>query len=996
MSTPSARPSDSPSHLPTAIPSCHPTASPSLQPSSRPSQQPMVAPSKQPWSMPSALPSIQPSSQPSLQPLTSHPTVYTPLSPPNISSIVLTTTNNNNNRTQLMVTVELAATTDNRREVQSSILHCGAFLRASPLPSSTGEIVRQNRFGYFYPAGSNADNRDGRASSGIISSVLMLSDLTPSTAYRVICMTTTAEGVQMTLSNALRRSLVATTGCCKEVLVAVALSSVFEHQTVFNAILISLSAAPSTAISVVAHITAVATIPPSSSSGVDASRLFPAASWTIDSQSFYTASSVYEVSFIAGDPAVYLLTLTVSGPAAAEFAVVYSSSSFSGGQMIKVIGADTAPPTPKVQLARFSNDGAYVQVLFDSATNKGGDANSFHCAKLFAAFPSSNIHQSQMSSSSSSCRWEDESTVLIFSLQVTVGSAITVIAGNTVRAKCSSSTAQSCTTWQTVASQSVIVAAPFEAVAPTVVFSAPSAIGECSSFVMDLSNSVGAAGRAWSRIEFTVTQARAGNSVAAIERFLNHNYTLSPPMPLPARSLLEAGQQYNFIVKLCNFLGACGDSSHALSVVASSDGDGALPTVTILGSNRRDMTRSQPLILSCKAFIELCTGAISFSNLRYAWKIYEIGSNSSSDGESRNTARSDLFSESQNPTMIKLPAFALKVNAEYEVEVRVAASSSSTAVGTAASVKIFVGQSEIVAKISGGAFRTVQFGETFSVDASGSFDRDQDRSNVQGMAAAATGLLSFRWKCMQLAPSITTGCSLTPVTAGAIDAAIMHFVSNYSAINTTSRISVSVFDASRSSSAFTDVSISSVAQSVLSIASSISDLSSVLTDRKFSLVGTLSLVYGCEASWAVNDPTIDLKAMALTPLSARYQASSNNVYQMILLIAANALPQSASLTFTLACGLAKTSIAIKTNGAPQPGVLLVDPLIGVAIETLFSMAAQGWVDVDLPMKYRFGFLSDGNKIPLSVVSDSELSYCATQLSAGSAAKSFYVTCVLSG
>ena len=224
----------------------------------------------------------------------------------------------------------------------------------------------------------------------------------------------------------------------------------------------------------------------------------------------------------------------------------------------------------------------------------------------------------------------------------------------------------------------------------------------------------------------------------------------------------------------------------------------------------------------------------------------------------------------------------------------------------------------------------------------------------------------------------------------------MHFASNYSAINATSRVSVTVYDASRSSDAFTDVFISSDAQSALSIACLAQDVSSVLTDRKVSLVGYLSLVSGCEARWTVDDPSVDMRAAALTPLTARFQASSTP-YELNLLIGASTLPQSASLTFTLACGLAKTSIAIQTNGSPQPGALVLNPAdVGKAIETLFSMVAQGWVDSDLPLMYEFGFLSDGNKIPLSVVRNSELSYCVTQLPAGSAAKSFYLVSVLTG
>ena len=117
-------------------------------------------------------------------------------------------------------------------------------------------------------------------------------------------------------------------------------------------------------------------------------------------------------------------------------------------------------------------------------------------------------------------------------------------------------------------------------------------------------------GRPWSVVDYKVTKIRAGNATS-IQSFLRSNYSLSPPTPVPS-FLFSPDTEYQFFVTLCNFLHACNSNSHLLKVVGS---DEALPTVTILGSSNQVIARSQQLTLICKAFVESCSGSVSYSNL---------------------------------------------------------------------------------------------------------------------------------------------------------------------------------------------------------------------------------------------------------------------------------------------------------------------------------------------------------------------------------------------
>ena len=77
---------------------------------------------------------------------------------------------------------------------------------------------------------------------------------------------------------------------------------------------------------------------------------------------------------------------------------------------------------------------------------------------------------------------------------------------------------------------------------------------------------------------------------------------------------------------------------------------------------------------------------------------------------------------------------------------------------------------------------------------------------------------------------------------------------------------------------------------------------------------------------------------------------------MNLVVVGNSLPPQSSFTFTLSCSLdngysSSSSVTIITNSPPFGGLLEVDPVVGMMLETMFSMFGMGWIDEDLPLSF---------------------------------------------
>eukprot|EP01034_Spumella_vulgaris_P038902 gene38902-biopygen33042 len=72
---------------------------------------------------------------------------------------------------------------------------------------------------------------------------------------------------------------------------------------------------------------------------------------------------------------------------------------------------------------------------------------------------------------------------------------------------------------------------------PTVSISLPSTIGLCAPLTLDISTSSGSGGRSWTTRNITVLASRTSSNVSTIQRFLNAQYQISPPTPIPWQML---------------------------------------------------------------------------------------------------------------------------------------------------------------------------------------------------------------------------------------------------------------------------------------------------------------------------------------------------------------------------------------------------------------------------------------------------------------------------
>jgi hypothetical protein len=278
---------------------------------------------------------------------------------------------------------------------------------------------------------------------------------------------------------------------------------------------------------------------------------------TLFTNAIKTTAIMYSIpSTSSATLGVQTLVASLGGINALEYQVVFiNRNNFS------VLSKDVPPLVPVLVSVQFSNDGTSLNLAFDSDTDKGGiSASAFVCADLFH-FPGVNN-----TVVSATCSWASASLVTINlggSAIVDVGDAVyLIISVYKIRALCLS-TVVKCAAYNYIKKTKVYVLSPVSASRPIVAIFAPSIIGKCDSFTLDLSGSTGGSGRPFTRIVFAVSSS--GNSSAA-QMFLNSRYVVSPPKAVPPGTFPEGLN--NIMVTVCNFLGMCGQGSQQLIVTS--------------------------------------------------------------------------------------------------------------------------------------------------------------------------------------------------------------------------------------------------------------------------------------------------------------------------------------------------------------------------------------------------------------------------------------------
>ena len=193
----------------------------------------------------------------------------------------------------------------------------------------------------------------------------------------------------------------------------------------------------------------------------------------------------------------YVYNIILSGPSTSEYVVLHNPPL----TQFCVVSKNYIPAAPTLVSAEFSNDGAYIQIQFDSPTNRVGYTSSiFVCGQLFDF----------TCSSSSQCQWIDYQTINAFVSGTTVssrrlpvpGSSIMILPSVAIKAACRTSSKGICTapnSWPNATRSALTIKEPLFATPPIVVITIPNSIGLCDALTLDVTSSTGNGGRPWVR-----------------------------------------------------------------------------------------------------------------------------------------------------------------------------------------------------------------------------------------------------------------------------------------------------------------------------------------------------------------------------------------------------------------------------------------------------------------------------------------------------------------
>eukprot|EP01038_Epipyxis_sp_PR26KG_P010901 gene10901-14632_t len=354
---------------------------------------------------------------------------------------------------------------------ETASVYCASYLH-DVIPDSVEEIISKN-------IQSNSLNGNKL--------VVEITGLIPSTAYDVYCAVLSQYGVSSTYQTVLSSKLTAATLCCRTVGISTVTPFILENTPYNNLIEVSLTTLPDL------DLTLSLNIHLNETSTVMVHSIFPSQ-----------------------------LSLTeLSGSNKNDFTIEYNNQPF-----IFVISTDTPPQTPYIKSAIFSNDGGYFTIYFDSMTNMGGLNRRFKCDQLFEF----------KCAHTSICVWSTSAMVVAYasgSLNcISPGDSLSVTLDSSIKAQCLDITNCYSSSWDSVdANNKVFVKQPDRPISPTVAIIAPSVVGSCGGFTIDLSSSTGNGGRLWLNRSFQLSSTPTTDLSPLINHLNSNDTNLTVKIP---------------------------------------------------------------------------------------------------------------------------------------------------------------------------------------------------------------------------------------------------------------------------------------------------------------------------------------------------------------------------------------------------------------------------------------------------------------------------------
>eukprot|EP01038_Epipyxis_sp_PR26KG_P014196 gene14196-19049_t len=656
-------------------------------------------PSAPPTLLPSYEPTQQPSSKPSLT-----PSEWNTFAPTPLSTIISIKANATIIDQHHFIIANISLTT--KIEV---VVHCGTFMDNS-YPTSLTDIAQQ---------GFNSV-------SNINYAIVFLSNLIPSTSYNLYCYTSTFSGTTTVFDFLMNNNVIsAKTRCCKTLHVNTGYNYLYREQSMQNLVAISID------------------YPPSSSLIVDLKSIHNALLYP-NQMSFMKSSTVtdYDVTGYFQYSGFYKFDVILSGPSVDEYKVVFGNN--VNNLTVLNISANPISP-PKIISCRFSDDGSYIDIEFDSFTDRGGFVNQFPCSDVFDF----------LDASSAVCQWYSDKNIHLYSvLSIEVNSTIVLASRNNIRHYCDLISYNSlCAKLSTISQQTMLVQSADNPVPPVVNVQIPSILSRCSDLAVDFSGSTGSGGRIWKFVNIDIYGAeRIMDYLKGIP--INNTYSVTIP-----NIYFSSDSSYRVSLTLCNFLGSCGSNSYSFSMSKFDD----VPSISISGSQYKTAFVYKAFVLQTSLEV-VCNNSYFQRKYTYVWNVKE------------NSQQTTITSTSLDQTKFKLPAYSLLPGKNYEFSVIVTPENYKHVVSSTVYVSTSI--SALVAMISGGNVRSIGFGEKLELDGSLSYDPDMP-------LVMSYDQLQYDWSCYQLNPSLSQLCPFKMLNSS-------KFVSTYVDITTTDSTSTTI------------------------------------------------------------------------------------------------------------------------------------------------------------------------------------------------------------
>ena len=490
--------------------------------------------------------------------------------------------------------------------------------------------------------------------SNIINNTISLNlfNLLPFTNYNIYCLSISKDNINTDIITILNNKININTLCCKQIIPILKYKNVYINEIQSNILELKLDSKPLYKLNI--HI--------SLNNNNNLQNIFYPSIITIlpiDN----IINKIYYISWtgninILGNRTINILLLNENN----ENYNLYNNDKYeiinnNNNLLLNIIDHTMPPSIPILLEAIFNNDGSYIELKFDSNTNKNNQiTNIFQCNDLLLF----------INNSIATCLWKDNNNniIIIYPGQnslLTINSIIT-LKENKLKAQCTT-LLETCKLWNYIPLTILLIKSPEFPIIPNVIISSPNIINICDNLILDLSNSIGNGGRNWINILFKVTSNNININITKlqqIEYFLNNEYIISPPTPILSKlNLLEIGNKYYFTVKLCNFLLGCSESSILTVNVVSYQ----IPTVNILGSLQRTILRKSILQLNSDAYTINCNSNSdsnienekSYRNLIYTWKLLD----------NNNIEILNILSDSKDITKYILKSYSLLSSITY-------------------------------------------------------------------------------------------------------------------------------------------------------------------------------------------------------------------------------------------------------------------------------------------------------------------------------------------